>query len=314
MFRNRPVHFIHFILFCFLFPFSGRAQVDTAYVRPLEYKTGIRLYTGEKLLHLIYDDNRGTERFFSPNSPLNFGLGLSIYNTVIGFDVGYGFRLKDKEKYGKTRSFDFQLHHYNRWFVLDVYIQQYTGFYEESGREVFLHPDMKVNRYSIHSHYVFNHRRFSYKAAYAQTERQVRSAGSWLLGAEYYRTRIRADEALTNEGYDRSDNFQVGVNGGYAYTWALGRSWNIGIASTAGIAFGNEPFEGDDSRSVSVYPVVCPRFSTVYDRNSWALAVTYAGSILFLPSGKEGKLNIHSGNVKFAFVKRFGKRIPPPEP
>jgi hypothetical protein len=305
--RSRYIKIILGSLCWLATPSVGNAQIDTAYIRPLEYKTGIRLYTGQKLLHLDYDDDKGTERFFSPNSPVHFGIGLAIYNTVIGFDIGYGFRLQDKEKYGKTKAFDFQLHHYNRRFVVDVCIQRYKGFYEDSDEKISLHPEMQVNRYSIHGHYVLNHKRFSYKAAFAQTERQVRSAGSWLLGAEYYWTKIRSDEPLTNEGYSRSKNYQIGINGGYAYIWALGRYWNIGIATTAGIGFGNEAFEGDNSKSVSVYPILCPRFSTVYDRDSWALALTYAGNILFLPSGKEGNLNIHSGQVKFAFIKRFGK-------
>jgi len=169
---------------------------------------------------------------------------------------------------------------------------------------------MRVDRYSIHGHYVLNHRRFSYKAVFAQTERQIKSAGSWLVGAEYYRTKIRSDEPLTNEGHRRSNNYQVGINGGYAYAWALGSHWNIGIAATAGIAFGNEAFEDSKSKSLTVYPIICPRFSTVYDRNGWALALSYAGSILFLPTNEKGYMNVHSGSAKFAFIKRFGQRSP----
>ena len=285
-----------------------RAQ-DTSYTESFPYKLGIRAYTGQKLLFLGYDDDNGTERDYMPNSPVNFGFGLSIYNTIIGFDLGYGFRFLDEEEYGKTKSFDFQLHHYSRRFAVDLYIQRYTGFYEEARKEITLHPGMRVRRYSVHGHYVFNHKRFSYKAAFTQTERQTRSAGSWLLGAEYSRTKINAEEALTNEGYKTSDNYQIGINGGYAYTWALGKYWNLGIAATVGLALGNEAFEeSGKSGSVMAYPVVSPRMAAVYDRSRWALALTYVGSMLFLPTENEGHLNVHSGSVKLAFIVRFGKK------
>jgi len=267
------------------------------------------VYNGYKFLQLYYDDDNGTERSFMPNARMDIGVGIAVYNTIIGLDLGAGVRMQDKQKYGKTRSFDFQVHHYNRRFVVDLYVQRYQGFYEEQGKDIFLHPDLRVTRLSLHSHYVWNHRKFSYKAAFAQTERQIRSAGSWLSGAEYYKTRIRSDEPLTNEGHRRSNNFQIGINGGYAYTWALGKYWNLGVAGTMGVAFGNEAFEDSWKKSVAVYPVVCPRFSAVYDRRDWALAVSYAGSLLLLPTNEKGSMNIHSGNGKWVFIYRFGKGV-----
>ncbi|MDL2230577.1 DUF4421 domain-containing protein [Alistipes sp. OttesenSCG-928-L06] len=295
-------------LFAFVvLPALCPAQTDSAYIAPLEHQLGIRLYTGQKLLMLTYDDDNGTERSYLPNSPTNLGIGISVYNTVISLDLAAGLRFRDKAKYGRTKSFDFQLHHYNRRFAADVYIQRYKGFYEEQDKTLRLHPDMRVDRYSIHGHYVFNHRRFSYKAVFAQTERQIRSAGSWLAGAECYYTKIRSPEPLTNEGYRRAKNYQIGINGGYAYALALGKYWNLGLAGTVGIAFGNKAFEESDADSFQVYPVVCPRLSVVYDHNKWALALSYAGSLLFLPTTDEGNVGIHAGQVKFALICRFGK-------
>lgn len=302
----RNLRFSYTLLLFLLFsPFFCRAQADSCYIRPVEHKIGTRAYIGQNFMLLNYEQG-GNEREFLPNSPVQLGLGFSIYNTIIGLDFGYGFHFQDKETYGETKAFDFQVHHYGRKFVVDLYVQQYKGFYEESGKDILLYPDMRINRYSAHGYYVFNHRQFSYKALFAQTERQVRSAGSWLLGTDICRIKIRAEELQTSRGGPHSYNYQIGLNGGYAYIWALGRYWNLGISSTAGLSLGRKAFKSSGS-GVSVYPTISPRFSCVYDRGEWALTTSFAGNALFMPIRKDESFNMLSGTFQFAFVKRWGK-------
>lgn len=298
---------IRLLIFAILIlaPLSSVGQPDSLYIVPAGYDVSVRAFVEYKYLLMEYNDGRKLEREFKPNAPMTLGVGFSLYNTVINLNVGYGVRLMDKDKYGKTRAFDLQVHNFQRKFVFDVYLQRYKGFYEETRGSITLHPDMKVRRYSIHGQYIFNHRKFSYKAAFEQNERQVMSAGSWLLGVEGYRTRISSEEPLTSEGGSRTSNYMGGVNGGYAYTWALGRHWNISGVLAIGLTLGNGAF---DKHSIMVYPVFSPRVSFGYDRGNWAAGVSYIGNMMLFTTEDKGELGIHAGRARFSVSRRFNRR------
>lgn len=52
---------------------------------------------------------------------------------------------------------------------------------------------MKSSVKGFNLYYIFNHRKFSYPAAYAQSTVQRRSAGSWLAGIGYTRHTLEVD-------------------------------------------------------------------------------------------------------------------------
>ena len=76
---------------------------------------------------------------------------------------------------------------------------------------------------------VFNHRRFSYSAAFTQSYIQRRSAGSWLAGISYQGGSIKTTEALIERNPNAPDTRiyigHFGIGGGYGYNWVLGKKW-----------------------------------------------------------------------------------------
>ena len=78
-------------------------------------------------------------------------------------------------------------------------------------------------------YYTFNHRRFSYPAAFNQSYIQRRSAGSWLLGISYQGGSIKTNDELTQRAPDAPVTTikfgHVGIGGGYGYNLVLGRKW-----------------------------------------------------------------------------------------
>lgn len=82
---------------------------------------------------------------------------------------------------------------------------------------------------NLAGYYVFNHRRFSYPAAFTQSYIQRRSAGSWLVGISYQGGSIET----TDELKERTPNAPeikihiglLGIGGGYGYNWVLGKKW-----------------------------------------------------------------------------------------
>jgi hypothetical protein len=88
---------------------------------------------------------------------------------------------------------------------------------------------------NLAGYYTFNHRHFSYPAAFTQSYIQRRSAGSWLAGFSYQGGSIKT----TDELKERNPNApevriyvgHFGIGGGYAYNWVLGKKWLFHISA-----------------------------------------------------------------------------------
>lgn len=82
-------------------------------------------------------------------------------------------------------------------------------------------------------YYIFNKRRFSYKAAYRQSVIQKRSAGSWLAGAMFYYSDFRYDDLSNAEllvymnNVGRIKQWQANVGAGYGYNYVPAKGWLI---------------------------------------------------------------------------------------
>ena len=92
----------------------------------------------------------------------------------------------------------------------------------------------------VHAYYIFNHRRFSYPAAYSQTTVQRRSSGAFILGYSYSRQLINFDyEQLPAPFHDENGNVLINealkvkevryinhsVSLGYSYNWVFARNF-----------------------------------------------------------------------------------------
>lgn len=98
---------------------------------------------------------------------------------------------------------------------------------------------VNVGMSRISFYYVTNYKRYSHQAAFSQTHRQIRSAGSLLLGAAYAHNRIVVDwDELTDiintncgtniepnaiTGYQKNNEITLSV--GYGYNWVFARNW-----------------------------------------------------------------------------------------
>ena len=99
-----------------------------------------------------------------------------------------------------------------------------------------------ANTFSLNTYYVFNHRHFSYPAAYNQSTVQRKSCGSLMLGAGYSKQHINfdytklpdaligEDGAKLNETLKFSEiNYRYyNISVGYAYNWVFARNCLLG--------------------------------------------------------------------------------------
>ena len=76
------------------------------------------------------------------------------------------------------------------------------------------------------------HRRFSFPAAFTQSQVQLRSKGSWLLGLSAFAGRIdTGSDVVPGASKSRLLAINVAVGGGYAYNLVLKRKWLIHLSA-----------------------------------------------------------------------------------
>lgn len=94
-----------------------------------------------------------------------------------------------------------------------------------------LSSSMNIQTLIFDGFYIFNHRKFSYAAAYNQRTYQVRSAGSVIAGLMGYYADFDYDQArnagfiYAMDGIGRLRHYQLGVGGGYAYNFVPAKGW-----------------------------------------------------------------------------------------
>ena len=295
---------IYLFVFFTLFPHIGSAaQSDSTYIAPFrqEFSTGIySYYQFTRLTHHIDDNNSTT---YIPNSPLGFGLSVSYKK--FGLSVGMGFKALRNPKFGKTRVIDWQYHYYGRKLILDFFLQNYKGFYSRGDdRTIILHPDITLAQYGLFGQYIFNNKKFSYRAAFNQSERQLRSAGSFQLGGGFYYNYVSSDTSLVINDKKKLKSYQLALSGGYVYTWVIERDYHIALGMSMGVNFGTENF---NMKKIEVSPNIFPRISTGYNADSWSVRLSFVLNRIYVSRNENLNMLFNTGYAELSFTKRFEK-------
>jgi hypothetical protein len=242
-------------------------------------------------------------KHYKPNNPLNVGFAFTLKNTVVDLRSDFGLINIGDKKRGNTNVVDFQVHHYGRHFLFDLFYQNYKGYYrEDNGIE--LYPNLAAREIGAEGSYLFNGNKFSAKAAFDQSEKQLKSVGSFVLGGGIYLYRLNLEKELLTSDNSRLNNFQLGMNAGYAYSWVINNRWLMSGSATGGINLGNEP-ELLKNGKIQIYPTAFARGSAVYHKSDWA------ATFLLLIHNKSvypvqgSTLNLTSLNMEISYVKHF---------
>lgn len=147
--------------------------------------------------------------------------------------IGVGMAINPYKWSGKYKDYEFNLNYYSSRLSLDFSYQRsgslagdVTG---DRGDQRLESGDVTLKVLNMAGYYTFNHRRFSYPAAFTQSYIQRRSAGSWLAGISYQGGSIETTDELKAKNPSAPDTRiyigHLGIGGGYGYNWVLGRKW-----------------------------------------------------------------------------------------
>ena len=166
--------------------------------------------------------------------------------------LGYTFDVARPQKAGKQTEFSLSV--YSSRIGLDfVYVKNngnYTigrvkGFDSiQTNVKGMVFNGMRNKTISFNLYYVFNHKHFSYPAAFSQSTIQRKSCGSWMLGLRYDKQKsmfnhdalpveLRGEnneylmDELKNSGFDYQ-NYNISF--GYGYNWVCAHNLLLGIS------------------------------------------------------------------------------------
>ncbi|MBO6031382.1 MAG: DUF4421 family protein [Prevotella sp.] len=133
---------------------------------------------------------------------------------------------------GVYKDYEFNLNYYSNRLSLDLSYQRSEtlagDIIGDRGEQHLQSDDVTLKVLNIAGYYTFNHRRFSYPAAFTQSYVQRRSAGSWLAGISYQGGSIKTTDNLKARNPNAPDVRiyigHLGIGGGYGYNWVLGKN------------------------------------------------------------------------------------------
>lgn len=170
-------------------------------------------------------------------------LGTS-HKTTISLGASYrglsaAFSLNPAKIKGIYNDYELNLNYYSSRISLDFSYQRsesLSGDVIRNGEPRRMEEgDVKMKVINVAGYYAFNHRKFSFPAAFNQNYIQRRSAGSWLAGISYQGGSINTLEELKERSPEAPEvtiKFgHLGIGGGYGYNLVLGKKWLLHLSA-----------------------------------------------------------------------------------
>ncbi len=227
----------------------GFSNVDENYVEPQHYNWSVMLqatHTYDYYRLSSIGDNRQSITF-APTPRLKFG----PYFGWRWIFFGYTIDLKNLEIGSNSSKQEFDFSIYSAQIGADIYYRRTGSDYKIRNVDFGEHVDSRllegtsfdginVGITGFNVYYIFNHKRFSYPAAFAQSTCQKISCGSWMAGIGYMRNSIEFDHKVLEEKLNDRTNQEVSLDSGlmfnnvkyydinasvgYAYNWVFARN------------------------------------------------------------------------------------------
>ena len=231
---------------------SVRSEKDTVpYFTDMSDLLGLRLYLLRKSNNLEITNGDQTLKL-NPNGLLVIGLGFNYKSIGIGIGLGIPNTAESNQKKGKTNQFDVQLSVYGKSIGIDGFLQIYKGYYNTNPND-FVEwpsdtlpqiPEMRVVSAGVSAFYIFNSKKFSYKAAFVRNMIQNKSAGSVAVGIFGNYDDVNSPDGFIPKEFPDSLKSQfdlsafraisLGVYAGYMYTFVLSKKFIINLSALPG--------------------------------------------------------------------------------
>ncbi len=302
-------------------------RADSNYIQTYDSLITGRFFFSRKYTSILLQGPKSLANLrYRPNTTLNMGIGATYRWFTLNLAYGFPF-LNPEEGKGKTRYLDLQSHIYTRNWTVDFFGQFYKGYYlnpkglaQVDPQSYYIRPDLGISLFGLAVYNLRNGSRFSYRAAFLQSEWQQKSAGTFLFGGEIYAGSVTGDSALVpgalSDGYPQKDIWRIrflefGPGAGYAYTLVVKKNWFITGAATLNMDFGiSREFREDGKEDkLTISPNFIYRGVTGYNSPNWNVNFSLVGNtILVRGASSTNDYRFNTGNYRFTVAKRINPR------
>jgi hypothetical protein len=271
-----------FIILCFLiFYFSTEAESrksffsaekDTNFIESYFNDLIIRLYSGEKTHSLELNDLDNPYHLkYLPNGYFNMGLGVNYRSFGLSLATKIPVFQNSEIRHGETKRFGIQSYIYLRKFSIDVLTSFLQGYYLKNSfdhlnsytkSKEYQRPDISSANIGASINYIFNNSRFSYMAAFSDTEKQKRSAGSLIAGGSIFSYQTKADSSIVPRGIEsvyflksrdlsKTGVLAFNVNLGYAYSFVFLKNGIFTVSYLLGSGIQDNSFDREFASEIN---------------------------------------------------------------
>ena len=219
-----------------------KVNYDTAYIgRPVGTKWTAMvkpLFSYSQLdfsgVMVYHDDDTNIDEYVNFKSKLDSDINpkLSFSLSYLGLSAGTSFSLNGVTGQGKKADADFTISSYDNSFGIDFainYYKSFTGTYDYWDTAHYI--DITIPRefvtqitIDLNFYYAFNHKRFSYPAAFSQSYIQKKSAGSLLVGGSLHVNQVLTGDSTQHTEIFSLENYSLGLGIGYAYNLVISKN------------------------------------------------------------------------------------------
>jgi hypothetical protein len=239
---------------------------------------------------------RGKYEDFSIANNMETDHNLSTSIGISYRGISLGLSLNPGKLSGSNHNTELNLSIYNNRYGIEASYQDARDYHGttiiDDASTDFPSDVVSSKLLNLNAYYVFNHRRFSFPAAFTQSYLQRRSAGSWMLALSGFGGEILAHRSETIQIPDVVLRIgDIGLGGGYGFNWVLPRRWMLhGSAVTTLVcgSFNRLTIDGQRQNVPYVFPefILTERFSALHyfnDRHFVALTFvmnnTFSGHV-----------------------------------
>ena len=207
-----------------------RVDIDTNYVtRPQTKWTLMGRFnvSGAKISAKGMQEGRHFESEMKADYKSTVSIGVNYLGLSLNLSVNPAKML------GKYRDYELGFRSYGKRFGFDIAYQDarnFKGWHEldDERWDFTTSEDMvKLRTLNVNGYYVFNHRRFSYPAAFSHSYIQRRSAGSFMLAASGQGQHGKVD-GETPVSFKMTN---IGIGAGYGYNFVPAKGWLLHLSA-----------------------------------------------------------------------------------
>lgn len=296
---------------------------DTTYIKSYSKRLTVTIPVSARVMHFDFIDPSTNNRLqYTPNYRYDVGVGISSRWATFIANTGVVFFNTNNNQRGVTKYNDYQLNLYGKRTTSDISYQNYRGFYiantkeySKEEKQLFeIRGDVKASLFATSTYYIFNNKKFSYRNSFAFTESQLKSSGSFLLGAYYSLFGVRSDSSLVSDRFkpyfDTISNIvegstqSFGVSSGYIHTFVKHKAY-LSASVVPGMGLEQTTYDRVNKKSYrSAYNPAAKinfRLGLGYDTGTFFVGALGVYDYFYNFNGKHQTFNYSTGKA-LAFV------------